>query len=1038
LLCVILGAVFSLGIFSLNGRASQLVTHAGSSFTPPAGAGGNSGMPIVSADGRYVVFASTADNLASTGTNAASLTRAAGNLNVYVRDRTNQTTTLVSINAPVAGISNVDYVPRGISTNGQYVLFESIGSLVAFPAGASNNTAAVFVRDVVHATTTLVSVGTNGFAANGMSSNSVMTPDGRYVAFASSASNLVPGDTNQIADIFVRDLADGTTTLASVGAVLTNAIGFPASLSDSPAITPDGRYVAFYSTATNLVSGAGINGEIFVRDLVGGTTTWASTGSRGSWFRTFDFPYIASCNFEISDDGKYVAYEAFDDYTIGTAVILRYGMQTGLTDLISSNAIVPQIAFQSVHSLDMTPDGRFIIVPSTPSNMTLSPIEAMTNITLYLWDAQSASNTLVGANTNGLPSPGTICASPTISTNGQFVAFLSNAADLTTNPISSDFHLYLRDVVNGTTALMDVNSNGFGAGVNPTTVPVMSADGSITVFDSRNILLENRRKFSEVFAYNRLTGANELISGRNPILPSLAPDGISGLGANSVSSNGQFVAFYSDADNVVSGDTNSFRDVFVRNLILGTNILASVATNGASGDGISTDPAISGDGRYVAFTSAADNLVANDTNGTLDVFVRDLQAQTTTLVSIGSNGVDPGNGDSYSPAISANGRYVLFFSKASNLVPGLSASVNIYFRDLQIGTTYALTSGSGGNVAVMTPDGSRVAFYGFPPGGLGAALYVWSSQSNALSCTNASGLAPGLIPLQVLAISANGSKLAYLASSPVGLYVADLVSNTVSPVVSSVSFTSHATFQFSADGHYLAYSYTPSGLLGFAGANVYLYDCQAGTSFQINQSFQTLRGASASSDSPAISPDGRYIAYHSLSGIIFPNDINTAENMVIYDRANNESILASVDLSGNATANDNALKPVFSADSQTLAFESWASDLDTGDFNANADIFALNLVALPVTIAGGGGGGSSNSPPLFAELIPAGTISSNLAVMWPLASGASYQVQFKTNLNDAAWQVVPGTPAFIGDTGYIDDPAPTGNQKYYRIVLTSP
>lgn len=131
----------------------------------------------------------------------------------------------------------------------------------------------------------------------------------------------------------------------------------------------------------------------------------------------------------------------------------------------------------------------------------------------------------------------------------------------------------------------------------------------------------------------------------------------------------------------MANDTNGCRDVFVRDLVGGTNILVSVNTNGnASGDGISFDPAISADGRYVAFTSSADNLVSSDNNRAQDVFIRDLQAGTTALVSVSTDGVSPGNDDSFSPTISASGRYVLFHSKASNLAAGsFGSSIENFF-----------------------------------------------------------------------------------------------------------------------------------------------------------------------------------------------------------------------------------------------------------------------------------------------------------------------------------------------------------------------
>jgi Tol biopolymer transport system component len=1016
---IVFGAVLLLTFAISAARAGQLVSQPGRSFTPPIGADGNCGAPIVSADGRYVVFASSANNLAVIGGNTPIPTRVLGNLNVYVRDRTNQTTTLVSVNMAGTGGGNGDSLPRAISTNGQFVLFESTASNLV--ANDINLFSDVYVRDLVNHTTTLVSVSTNGFSGNLVSSSSVMTPDGRYVAFSSWANNLVPGDTNSIPDIFVRDMVEGTTSLISVGAVATNS-GAPnglISFSDSPAISPDGRYVAFYSTATNLLPNVRTGSEIYVRDRVGGTTIWASSGSRGPWFPSSFFPSVISCNYEISDNDNYVAYEA----ALSTGVILRYGLQTGLTDLVCSNANVPGVTFQNIHSLDMSPDGRFIAFVSNTVPTVLS------NTAVYLWDAQSGSNTLVSVNTNGIPSPGVYCDTPAVSSNGQFVAFFSTAFDLTTNPLYSVDNLYLRDMVNSNTILLDADSNGNGAGVNSSTVPVMSADGSVTVFDTQTILSDRRQEFSDIFARNRLATTPELISMGNALLPDQSPDGISGLSLYSVSSNGQFIAFYSDADDIVPGVTNGFRNVFVRNLALGTNILVSVQTNEVSpGDGLSTDPAISGDGRYVAFTSTADNLVPGDANDALDVFVRDLQNQSTALVSVSVNG-GHSIGDSYSPAISADGRYVLFFSKAVNLVSSSVSGVNLFFRDLQVGTNYALTS-TGVSSAAMTPDGRSVAFIGTVAGTPG--LYVWNSQTTALTYTNASGFGSGTLPL--VAISANGQKLAYLANSPFGLYVVDLASGNVSNVVASGTFSSHATFQFSADGHYLAYSYQASST---AIQNVYLYDTQAGTNFQFNQSFFALHGTNGNSDSPVISPDGRYVAYRSLASVIVPDDASTAENLFIYDRANNATILASVDMSGSSTANDNSLKPVFSGDSQTLAFETFASDLITNDFNGGSDIVAMNLAALPVTVAGGSGG-SSNAPVLSAQLVLPGVLSSNLAVIWPLASGSAYQVQYKTNLSDAVWQVLPGAPAFIGDTGFLDDPSPATPQKFYRIVLTSP
>jgi len=1023
-----LAAIFAAWcVFSTE--AVQLVTVQGTSFAPQAGGSGDSGLSIISRDGRYVLFASTANNLTLTNNNNFVLPR---RLNVFLRDRLAGTTTLVSVNMAGNGGGNGDSFPTGISTNGQFALFESSASDLV--AGDTNNASDIFVRDVVNGLTTLISVSTNGNNGNGTSRGSVMTGNGRYVAFVSTASNLVPGDTNGIADVFVRDLQADTTTLASVGAS-TNSIVPPFGLtltsfisSESPEITPDGRYVAFYSTATNLVPGVATNGDLFVRDLLGGNTLWASTNARAIGQSLIGNSNVVSCNYSISDDGQFVAFEACTNLPSGSnarGIVLRYHVPTGLTDILCTNASVPLSFFPNLHDLAMTPDGRFTAFVGNVSG---------TNKAIYLWDAQTGTNTLVSDKLDNSGPANGFCDAPVVSANGQFVAFTSTATNLVANTLAGDWHVYLRDTVAGATQLLDADTNGVGVGVASTMAPALSADGSVVAFDSANLLPDNRHLNYNVFACDLTAGATDLISARQPALPSQTPDGLSGLTPFSVSANGRFVAFYSDADDLALNDTNGFGDVFVRDLIAGTNILVSVNTNGnASGDGLSTDPSISSNGQYVVFTSSADNLVAGGTNER-NVYIRDWQAGTTALISVSTDGLNPGNSDSFLPILSADGRYVLFHSKASNLATGSSGGVeNLYFRDLQTGTTYALTSALGGigaySAASMTPDGQSVAFIGTAVGGSGT-LFVWNSQSKALSYSSSPSIPSS--PFPFVSISPNGQKLAYLANSPANLYVADLVANTVSTINPSGSFSSHAGLQFSSDGRFLTYAGKTNSATG--APNVFLYDFQTGNNLLISQNFNATGAANTNSDSPAISPNGRFIAYRSFATNIIPDDFNNVADLFIYDASNNATILVSVNGAGNSTADDRSLKPVFSSDSQTLFFQSWASDLSAPDCNSDSDIFALDLTALPVT--GPGGGGSTNSASVFyAQLIPAGTFSPNPAISWPLASGKSYQVQFKTNLTDSVWLNLPGNLTFIGDTGYVSDPSPAPGQRFYRIVL---
>jgi hypothetical protein len=1026
----VLAAIFAVGcVFST--QAVQLVTVQGTSFAPQAGGSGDSGLSIISRDGRYVLFASTANNLTLTNNNNFVLPR---RFNVFLRDHLASTTTLVSVNMAGNGGGNGDSFPTGISTNGQFALFESsAGDLVA---NDTNKASDIFVRDLGNGLTTLVSVSTNGNSGNGASRGSVMTGDGRYVAFVSAATNLVPGDTNGIADVFVRDLQAGTTKLASVGAS-TNSnppITGTVSSSESPEITPDGRYVAFYSTATNLVPGVTTTGEIYVRDLLAGKTIWASTNARAIFQSLYPVGNAVSCNYSISDDGQFVAFEACTNppsSSTALGIVLRYHLPTGLTDILYTNASTPLLPFQNIHNLAMTPDGRFTAFVANLGNVS------GTNTAIYLWDAQTGTNTLVSANLdNSAPANG-LCDSPVVSSNGQFVAFVSSATNLVTNTLAGAWHVYRRDMQAGVTQLLDADTNGVGAGVTPTMAPALSADGSVVAFDAANLLPDNRHLNYNVFARDLTAGITGLISVRQPVLPSQTPNGLSGLTPFSVSANGRFVAFYSDADDLVPNDTNGFGDVFVRDLVNGTNILVSVNTNGnASGDGLSTEPSISSNGQYVVFTSSADNLVPGGTNAR-NVFIRDLQAGTTTLVSVSTDGVDPGNGDSFLPIISADGRYVLFHSKASNLAAGSSGGAeNLFFRDLQTGTTYALTTGTysygtGVTSASMTPDGQSVAFIGTAAETLTSGLFVWNSQSNALSYSSSPSLPSN--PLPFVSISPNGQKLAYLIYQA-NFSVVDLVSNTVLTINPSGYFLSHAGLQFSSDGRFLTYAGTTNNF-GSLTPNVFLYDFQTGINLLVSQNFNATGAASANSDSPAISPNGRFIAYRSFATNIIPDDFNNVADLFIYDASNNATILVSVNGAGNSTADDRSLKPVFSSDCQTLFFQSWASDLSATDFNNNSDIYALDLTVLPVT--GFSGGGSTNSASVFyAQLIPAGTFSPTPAISWPLASGKAYQVQFKTNLTDSVWLNLPSNVTFIGATGYVSDPSPAPGQRFYRIVLT--
>ena len=202
-----------------------------------------------------------------------------------------------------------------------------------------------------------------------------------------------------------------------------------------------------------------------------------------------------------------------------------------------------------------------------------------------------------------------------------------------------NFSVYLRDIPAGLTRLMSATINGDASGVDPTIVPSMSADGDIVAFESSaaTLVADDRNRASDVFVRSFNAETNELISARHSALASLTANNASGFSPPSVSADGRYVAFVSDATDLVTNDTNNQRDVFVRDLLTGAIVLASADSNGVAPPAISSDPAISGDGRYVAFTSRI-----IEPGALRQVYVRDLQAGSTRLVSVAVNGVESG------------------------------------------------------------------------------------------------------------------------------------------------------------------------------------------------------------------------------------------------------------------------------------------------------------------------------------------------------------------------------------------------------------
>lgn len=410
--------------------------------------------------------------------------------------------------------------------------------------------------------------------------------NGRFVVFVSTDPGLVPGDTNGVQDVFLRDLAQGTISRISVNSAGGEANG----ASFAPSISVDGRRVAFHSEATNLVPGD-TNGtlDVFLRDVPTTTTRRVSVTHLGAEALGGD-----SIGGVVAGDGHAVAFRSW------------------ATNL-----------------------------PSAPDGNGLADI--------FLWtEAAGGAERVSLSDSGGDPNQESIGAA--ISYDGRHVAFYSMASNLTPAGVDGNgaFDVFVRDTLAGTTALASRDGGG-AIGNGDSSLPSLSGDGRYVAFRSAasNLVAGDANGATDVFRRDLLLGVTVRAS-----LDSAGVEGDASSSEPSLSLNGRFLAFESEATNLVAGDSNALRDVFLRDMLIGQTTRVSVSTLGAEADLSCVEPSVDARGERVAFQSAATSLVTGDTNLAADVFVHALPAPGPVLSAAGScpgsmvltvTGATPGN-----------------------------------------------------------------------------------------------------------------------------------------------------------------------------------------------------------------------------------------------------------------------------------------------------------------------------------------------------------------------------------------------------------
>ena len=316
-------------------------------------------------------------------------------------------------------------------------------------------------------------------------------------------------------------------------------------------------------------------------------------------------------------------------------------------------------------------DGRYVTFRSSATNLVDGDNNNASDV--FVHDRNTGETTRLSVDSDGDEGDSN-SLSPAISADGRYITFYSFAMNLVDGDGNDTFDVFIHDRNSGETTRVSVDSDG-DEGDSGSFGPAISADGRYVTFHSSasNLVDGDNNNRTDVFVHDRNTGETTRVS-----VDSDGDEGDNTSLSPAISADGRYVAVRSDASNLVEGDTNNASDVFVHDRNTGETTRVSVDSDGVEGDSDSDSLAISADGRYVTFASFASNLVVDDDNNAYDVFVHDRNTGETTRVSVDSDGVG-GDEDAFSPAISADGRYVAFASFASNLVEGATNNVSDVF-----------------------------------------------------------------------------------------------------------------------------------------------------------------------------------------------------------------------------------------------------------------------------------------------------------------------------------------------------------------------
>ncbi|MEO7731487.1 MAG: Ig-like domain-containing protein [Kofleriaceae bacterium] len=556
-------------------------------------------------------------------------------------------------------------------------------------------------------------------------------------------------------DGFTFTVSDGTAASAATAITLSVAPVNDAPVAVNGTVTTDEDTAVAIDLQASDIDGQPLTYSIVafpsdgVLSVNGSASLTYTPAANANGTRTFTF--------QASDGAKTSA-----PATVTITITPANDPPTATDDYVATDAGQALTVDLTSNDSDLDGDAVTISAPGTPAHGTAvlvggkwryTPVAGFTGVDVFTYtiaDPTGATATAtvhvgVGAFPTGAPLETVLALAvatddernaPSLSSDGRFVAFATTLG-LVSGDTNGATDIYLYDRGDRTVTWISQSSAG-APGNAASRKPQISADGRFVAFESiaSTLVAGDSNATIDVFRHDRITGETVRVS--------VATGGGQATGTSidpRISDDGNRVAFTSTAFDLVANDANGATDIFVRDLVAGTTTRVSVGTTGGEGDLGAVEPAISGDGRFVAFTSAATNLTPGDTNHVSDVFVRDLAGATTTRVSVSSTGGEA-NSSSLRAALSQDGRFISFLSSATNLVTGGSGfGTQVYVRDGQAQTTTrpvaspsvqrARLSGDGRYLAIQDGSGVQIcdrfaANTVTPPG---ASAWRWPSWS---------------------------------------------------------------------------------------------------------------------------------------------------------------------------------------------------------------------------------------------------------------------------------------------------------------------